>query len=302
MMNYKKLSAVEIVKNIKQGAFTAQEITREALNLAQAIGRDLNAFISICEDKALLQAETIDEKVKNGNCDNLPLAGVPVAIKDNICYKDYPTTCGSHILENFIPPYNATCVEKLINAGAVIIGKTNMDEFAMGSSSENSYFGAVKNPWGDNLVPGGSSGGSVSAVAAGVVPLAFGSDTGGSIRQPASFCGVYGFKPTYGSISRYGLVAFGSSLDQIGPIARDIKDIALSYDVVCGRDPHDSTSVNINHPHYSELLKTDKKFTIGLPKEFISEGLDSGVQNVMERVINILTENGHTLVDISFPM
>ncbi len=228
--------------------------------------------------------------------------GVPIAIKDNMVYQNYQTTCGSQILEGFKPPYDASCVTNLLNQGAVIIGKTNMDEFAMGSSNENSYFGPVKNPLNHELVPGGSSGGSAAAVAQKIVPIAFGSETGGSVRQPASFCGIHGLKPTYGAISRYGLVAFGSSLDQISPFARNSEDIVVAYQSASGRDPLDSTSVAFEHPDYISKLESDKKLTIGIPKEYFADGLNSDIGQAIDEIIKKLEGEGHTFKEISLPM
>ncbi|MEW6051471.1 MAG: Asp-tRNA(Asn)/Glu-tRNA(Gln) amidotransferase subunit GatA [Candidatus Zixiibacteriota bacterium] len=301
MLNSTRVSAAEIVSLTTSMGKSATDLAREAIQYAQTTGKQLNAFITLCEKKALAQAAAIDQKVKAGEQVG-PLAGVPIAIKDNISYTDYPCTCGSHILDGYIPPYDATVVRRLIEAGAVIIGKTNLDEFAMGSSTENSYFGPVKNPVRHDLAPGGSSGGSAAAVAAGIVPVALGSETGGSVRQPASFCGVYGLKPSYGAVSRYGLVAFASSTDQIGPFARNVEDLALAYGVIAGRDPHDSTSVAFDHPDYPSLLDTDKKFTIGVPREYFTEGLDPEVNAVVQSAINALKNEGHRVIDISLPM
>jgi aspartyl-tRNA(Asn)/glutamyl-tRNA(Gln) amidotransferase subunit A len=302
MLDYKKLSATEIAARVNAGESSAVALAEEALRLARTEGKELNAFITLCEEKALRQADTIDRNVRERRGGTRALAGVPVAIKDNICYTDYPTTCASHILDKFVPPYDATCVTRLIDAGAVIIGKTNLDEFAMGSSNENSYYGAVRNPANHDLVPGGSSGGSAAAVAQGIVPIAFGSETGGSVRQPAAFCGVFGLKPSYGGISRYGLVAFGSSLDQIGPIARSAADLALAYKVASGRDPHDSTSVAFDHPDYAAALGVDRKFTVGIPAQYFAEGLDGEVEEAVEKAIRALEGAGHTFVDISLPL
>jgi aspartyl-tRNA(Asn)/glutamyl-tRNA(Gln) amidotransferase subunit A len=300
MREYSGLSARAIIDGLKQRSFSAVEICGEALRAANEIGRKLNAFISITEDRALAQAKEIDEKIAKGERWGA-LSGIPMALKDNICLIGCPTTCGSHILDSFKPPYNATCAQRLIDSGAVIIGKTNMDEFAMGSSNENSYYGAVHNPVGDNLVPGGSSGGSAAAVAAGIVPIAFGSETGGSVRQPASFCGVYGLKPSYGAISRYGLVAFASSMDQIGPLARNPYDLALAFGVVCGRDENDSTSVAFNHPDYLKEMVVDRKFKFGIPREYFKEGLDREVGGCIDNAIKQLERSGHRMIDISLP-
>ncbi len=301
MSEYKKLSASEISAKVKSRELKAVDIAREAIELAKTDGKKLNAFITICEEKALAQAEAIDKKLENGDAQG-DLLGVPVALKDNIIYQDYETTCGSHILDKFKPPYDSTCAKNLINAGAVIIGKTNLDEFAMGSSNENSYYGPVKNPINHKLVPGGSSGGSTAVVAEKIVPIAFGSETGGSVRQPASFCGVLGLKPTYGAISRYGLVAFGSSLDQISPLARNSEDIALAYKVASGRDQMDSTSVAFEHPDYLKELNSSRKFKIGIPKEYFVDGLSDEIEKSVRDVIIFLEKNGHSFTQISLPM
>ncbi len=302
MSEYKKLHACEIADAVTSGRLSAVEIAKEAISLAKTEGQQLNAFITICEEKAHCQAGAIDARAKRGEARDLPLAGVPIALKDNISYTDYPLTCGSHILEGYIPPYDATLVTRLIAAGAVIIGKTNMDEFAMGSSNENSSFGPAKNPFRHTLVPGGSSGGSAASVAQGITPLAFGSETGGSVRQPAAFCGLFGLKPSYGGISRYGLVAFASSTDQISPLARNTRDLATVFKAVAGRDPLDSTSVAFDHPDYPSLLETDRKFTIGVPREYFAEGLDPEVNAVVQNCRKALEGEGHRFVDISLPM
>ncbi len=301
MSDYEQLTAVQIVHGIKRGEFSAVEITREALRLAHTEGKKLNAFITVCDDKALAQAVAVDKAVSSGTIPG-SLAGVPIALKDNISYTDYPTTCASRILEGYVPPYDATCVTRLLEAGAVIIGKTNMDEFAMGSSNEYSAYGPVKNPVDHTLTPGGSSGGSAAAVARGIVPLAYGSETGGSVRLPASFCGLYGLKPTYGGISRYGLVAYVSSTDQISPMARTVEDLALAYKIPCGRDPHDATSVAFAHPDYPTSLNTDRKFRIGIPREYFAGGLQPEVNKVVRDAIDVLSGMGHEFVDISLPL
>jgi aspartyl-tRNA(Asn)/glutamyl-tRNA(Gln) amidotransferase subunit A len=300
MPDYATLSASAIAEGLKDKHFSAVEICRAAIAEARDSGQKLNAFISIADEKALKQAEAVDRKLASGEPPSV-LAGVPIALKDNVCYTDYPTTCGSYILDDFISPYDATCVKRLLDAGAVIIGKTNMDEFGMGSSNENSHFGPVKNPTGDKLVPGGSSGGSAAAVAAGIVPIAFGSDTGGSIRQPAAFCGVYGLKPTYGAVSRYGLVAFASSMDQIGPFARNARDLALAFGAICGKDERDTTSVDFSHPDFTRFIEADRKFRIGLPEEFFQEGLDSEIATKIEDTAALLKKAGHKVVNVSLP-
>lgn len=301
MSDYELLTASQIAEQVQTGQTPASEFTRRALQLASTRGRELNAFITLCEDKARAQAAAIDA-LPAGQRAALPLAGVPIALKDNISYTDYPMTCGSHILEGYVPPYDATVVRRLIDAGAVIVGKTNMDEFAMGSSNENSYFGPVKNPVDPERAPGGSSGGSAAAVAAGIVPLALGSETGGSVRQPASFCGVFGLKPTYGALSRYGLTAFASSTDQISPFARSIDDLALVFGVTAGRDEQDSTSVAFDHPDFTSLQPLDRQLTIGLPREYMGEGLDPDVERAVIETQRALESLGHTCREISLPL
>ncbi|MDX9858644.1 MAG: Asp-tRNA(Asn)/Glu-tRNA(Gln) amidotransferase subunit GatA [candidate division Zixibacteria bacterium] len=301
MIDYTAMSANEIAESVRTDALSAVGVTTEALRRANTIGKDLNAFITLCEEKALAQAGAVD-RMKADRKSRLPLAGVPVAIKDNISYTGYPMTCGSRILQGYVPPYDATVVSRLIDAGAVIIGKTNLDEFAMGSSNENSYYGPVKNPVDHTRAPGGSSGGSAAAVASGIVPLAFGSETGGSVRQPASFCGLLGLKPTYGAISRYGLTAFASSTDQISPFARTVEDLALIFSIVAGRDENDSTSVAFRHPDYRSRLALDRSLVIGLPKEYMGQGLDPDVERAIGNARDTLEKLGHRCVDISLPM
>lgn len=302
--DYSSLTIRDIREGLASGRFTAVELANTALSLAESVGGELNCFITLCHDKARRQAEAVDAKVRGGDQPG-SLAGVPVAIKDNISYTDYLTSCGSHILDGYVPPYDATVVERLQEAGAVIIGKTNMDEFAMGSSNENSYYGPVKNPVDKKLAPGGSSGGSAVSVAAGITPVALGSETGGSVRQPAAFCGVHGLKTTYGSVSRYGLVAFGSSLDQIGPLARNTEDLAAVYQVISGSDSHDSTSVDFEKCDYLAELTTELKetppLTIGLPKECFTADVDSEVLSRLSEVKEKLAEAGHSFKEVSLP-
>ncbi len=295
---------------IARGETTARAAVESALAAAEKLNGALNAFLEIDREGALERADAIDAIIRSErkNADGtsalpaMPLAGVPVAIKDNICVRGMQTSCGSRILGLYHPPYNATVIERLIAAGAVIIGKTNCDEFAMGSSNENSAFGPVRNPWDTARVPGGSSGGSAAAVAAGIVPIALGSDTGGSVRQPASLCGVVGIKPTYGRVSRYGLVAFGSSLDQIGVFARHAADAAAVLEVISGRDPHDATTADVPVPNYAAELNTEiKGLRLGIAREFLGKGLDGEVRGSIEKSIDAYRDLGAEIVDIDLP-
>lgn len=300
--DYASLSATGIAERIRTKAVSATEVARRAIASAHREGKRLNAVITVCEEKALVQAERVDQALAAGEF--LPrLAGVPIILKDNIVYRDYPTTCGSRMLAAFRPPYDATCVERLVQAGAVIIAKANMDEFAMGSSNEYSAFGPVKNPRREDCVPGGSSGGSCASVAAGITPIACGSDTGGSIRQPAAFCGVVGLKPSYGAVSRYGLVAFASSTDQIGPIARTVADCALLFDSIVGYDPRDATSVTYPHPSYVDAAPDAgrRKFRFGLPAEYMEVGIDPEIRAAVQRVADFLADAGHIVQEVSLP-
>jgi aspartyl-tRNA(Asn)/glutamyl-tRNA(Gln) amidotransferase subunit A len=278
----------------------------EALQRIEALDPQLGAFLSLTADHARRRAEQIDADVAAGNAVGL-LAGVPIAVKDNMRTTFGRTTCGSKILENYRSPYDATVVQRIEAAGALIVGKTNLDEFAMGSSTENSGFAPTRNPWNTDCVPGGSSGGSAVAVASGMTPLALGSDTGGSIRQPASFSGVVGLKPTYGRVSRYGLVAYGSSLDQIGPLARNVTDAALLLGVISGKDPQDSTSVDRPVEDYLAELSDEKLservsgLTIGIPEEYFGEGLDAEVRAAIEAAIDVYRKLGATIVEVSLP-
>lgn len=307
-----KKQAYEIAQDVNEGKITVVEVAEAYSKRATGLTKQLNTHIYWSEDQikthSLAQAERCTLAHKKGQ--KLPLAGVPIVIKDNICVKDLPLTCASKILEGYKPVYNATVIEKLDAAGAIFFGKANLDEFAMGSSNENSAFGAVKNPWDREYVPGGSSGGSAAAVAAAIAPAALGSDTGGSVRQPASFCGVVGFKPTYGSVSRYGLVAFGSSLDQIGPICRTVRDTALIYDVIGGHDPKDSTSAQSHHKSLNEMLKKVEianesrplaGLKIGVVKESFQEGLDTEVAASVKSAIEKLQELGAQISEVSLP-
>ncbi|MHC4295458.1 MAG: amidase, partial [Planctomycetota bacterium] len=276
-----ELSILELREKIAAGDLSAVEVTRTYLEAIGKIEDKISALNEVLDSRALEQAKRIDAKISAGELAG-PLGGVPLAVKDNLCTPYGKTTCSSKILADFRAPYTATAVEKLESAGAVIIAKTNMDEFAMGSSTETSAFKPARNPWDTGRVPGGSSGGSAAAVAARLCTGALGSDTGGSIRQPAAFCGVVGFKPTYGRISRYGLVAYGSSLDQIGPITRDVKDCALLTQLTAGRDGRDSTSLGDEVADYLAEIDTPiEKLRVGLPKEFYSDALDPQINTVI---------------------
>ena len=289
-----------LIDGIRTGSHTARDIAQKTLAHIQRT--DVNAFITLDEEGALKAADAVDQKAAAG-VPLGPLAGIPIALKDTLCTQGLRTTCASKILANFIPPYDATAVSRLRRADAIILGKLNMDEFAMGSSSENSQFGAVKNPHDPTRVAGGSSGGSAAAVAAGQAFMTLGSDTGGSIRLPASFCGVVGIKPTYGRVSRYGLIAYASSLDQIGPVARTVEDAALLLRVIAGHDPRDSTSARVPVPDYSSACQRGVEgLTIGLPKEFFAEGLQPDVRHAVMRGVEILEKNGACLREISLPI
>jgi aspartyl-tRNA(Asn)/glutamyl-tRNA(Gln) amidotransferase subunit A len=295
------LSAREIRDDIAAGRMSAVEVCHAALDRIEAVNLTLNAFNHVDHAYALARAEAIDRR--RAAADALgPLAGVPIALKDNMCVRGMRTTASSRILDNFVPPYNATVVDRLEAAGAVIVGKTNCDEFAMGSSNENSAYGPVRNPWATDRTPGGSSGGSAASVAARCVPLALGSDTGGSIRQPASFCGVVGLKPTYGRVSRYGLLAFASSLDQIGPFGRTVADAALAVSVLAGDDPADATTSHAPVPDFTAALTGDVKgVRIGVPRAFVAEGVDADVKRTLDAALEALRDAGATLVDIELP-
>jgi aspartyl-tRNA(Asn)/glutamyl-tRNA(Gln) amidotransferase subunit A len=280
---------------------SATEIIQETLERVHQLEPTLHSFLSITADQAIAQAKHVDAQIAAGEEIGL-LAGIPVGIKDNLCTKGIPTTCGSHILENFLPPYESTVTQKLAGAGAVMVGKTNMDEFAMGSSTENSAYQVTANPWDVTRVPGGSSGGSAAAVAADECVVSLGSDTGGSIRQPASFCGVVGLKPTYGLVSRFGLVAYASSLDQIGPFGRSVEDAAILLGAIAGYDPKDSTSLKVEVPDYTQYLIPDLKGKrVGVITETFGEGLDSVVADAVHKAIQQLKDLGATVQEISCP-
>lgn len=296
-----KLTVEEIHKLYESGDAKPSEIVQSAIEKIETDNDRLNAYLTVNREASLKLAEAMDTDIQSAVKEK-PLAGIPVAIKDNMCVAGARTTCGSRILGNYLPPYTATAVKKLEAAGAIIVAKTNLDEFAMGGSTENSAFGTVRNPVNTDYVPGGSSGGSAVAVAAGHVPVSLGSDTGGSIRQPASFCGIIGLKPTYGRVSRFGLVAYASSLDQIGPFANSAKDAARMLQVISGHDRHDSTSANVEVPNYLSALTGDiKGLRVGVPPECFGEGLDAEVKASVETAINKLKERGAEIVEVHLP-
>ncbi|MCB1021219.1 MAG: Asp-tRNA(Asn)/Glu-tRNA(Gln) amidotransferase subunit GatA [Acidobacteria bacterium] len=300
-MDYKSLTIDSIQSGLRAKTFSATELAKQALADAERENASINAILSFCPERALAAAAQVDAKLAAGE-DPGPLAGVPVAVKDVILAKGVRNTCGSKILEEFVAPYTATAVARMEAAGAVTIGKANCDEFAMGSSNENSAFGPVKNPAAPDRVPGGSSGGSAAAVAAGMSPVSLGSDTGGSIRQPAAFCGVVGVLPTYGRVSRYGLSAFASSLDRIGPFSKTVKDSALLLAAISGKDPHDATSAPAPVPNYAAALDGNVKgLKIGVPKEYFAAGLDPQIGDRIEAGIAQLEKLGCERVDISLP-
>ncbi|HEV8348072.1 MAG TPA: Asp-tRNA(Asn)/Glu-tRNA(Gln) amidotransferase subunit GatA [Vicinamibacterales bacterium] len=288
---------------VRSRSRSATDVCRGALDRIAALDPTLHAFNTVVADRALARAEAIDREPDRWR--EAPLAGVPVALKDNLCTRGVRTTASSRILDSFVPPYSATVVDRLERAGAVVVGKTNCDEFAMGSSNENSAYGPVRNPWAPDRIPGGSSGGSAAAVAADITPLALGSDTGGSIRQPAALCGVVGLKPTYGRVSRYGLIAFGSSLDQIGPITRTAYDAALALSVIAGADPADATSAPEAVPDYTTFLSgltgDVRNARIGVPRRLLEQGVDADVLRAIDEALDVLRSRGATLVDVDLP-
>jgi aspartyl-tRNA(Asn)/glutamyl-tRNA(Gln) amidotransferase subunit A len=293
------LSINDMRKGLQAKKFSSVELTKACLARAEGLS-DLNCFSLLTPDRALVEAKKADGLIAQGK--SSPLLGVPVAIKDIICTKDVRTTAGSKILSNFIPPYDATVVKKLRSNGAVSLGKLNLDEFAMGSSNENSAFGPVKNPWNRSLVPGGSSGGSAAAVAARICPATLGTDTGGSIRQPAAFCGITGLKPTYGRVSRFGVIAYASSLDQVGAFTQSVEDCAAITEILCGKDPNDATSSDRAVPQFaSSLTQGVKGLRIGVPKEYFVDGLDPEIENSVRTALEALRKMGATLVEISLP-
>jgi aspartyl-tRNA(Asn)/glutamyl-tRNA(Gln) amidotransferase subunit A len=295
-----RLTIHELHAKLKAKEVTAQETTEVLLKRIQEVDPKIKAYLTVTEQQAMDEAKEADRRIAAGKV--APLTGAPLAIKDNMCTQGVKTTCASKILEGFLPPYDATVIKRLKEENGVIIGKANMDEFAMGSSTENSRFNVTRNPWNLETIPGGSSGGSAAAVAADACIAALGSDTGGSIRQPASCCGVVGMKPTYGRISRYGLVAFGSSLDQIGPITKDVEDCAILLNVIAGHDPLDSTSIDLPIPDYRKALVKDiKDWTLGVPQEFFVEGMDPQVEEQVGQAIRVLEGLGARVQEISLP-
>ncbi len=299
-MNLHELTAHQAQTRLERGDISSVDLTRAALSRIEQLDGQIKAFLTVLTDLALAQADEADQKRRQG-CTS-PLLGIPVAVKDVICVPGAPTTCGSKILQHFTPPYAATVVEKLRAAGAVIVGKTNTDEFAMGSSTENSAYWTTHNPWDLTRVPGGSSGGSAAAVTAGMVPLAIGSDTGGSVRQPASLCGIVGLKPSYGRVSRYGLVAFASSLDQIGPLTRDVTDAALLLQTIAGYDERDSTLMPLDVPRYTDALQPDLRgMRVGVPAEYFAAGLQAEVETAVRTAIKTLADLGADVIEVHLP-
>jgi aspartyl-tRNA(Asn)/glutamyl-tRNA(Gln) amidotransferase subunit A len=293
-------TALEVRDAVRGGERTAMSVCEDALARIDALDPALRAFNTVTRERALARATAIDRDP--GRWRDRPLVGVPVALKDNLCTRGVRTTASSRILEAFVPPFDATAVARLEAAGAIVIGKTNCDEFAMGSSTENSAFGSTRNPWASDRSPGGSSGGSAAAVSAGMAPLALGSDTGGSIRQPAAFCGIVGVKPTYGRVSRYGLLAFASSLDQIGPLARTVADAAVGLTAIAGVDPADATSAPQPVPDFAAQLSGDiRGVRVGVPRQLLEVGVDPEVSAALEKALAVLVDRGAALVDVTLP-
>ena len=298
-MDITELTVHELKEKLAKKELTSYEITKAYSDRIKEKEPDVQAFVTTLDDDAVEKAKEMDKKIENGEVES-KLAGIPIGIKDNICTKGIKTTCSSRMLENFISPYDATVMEKINNEGLINLGKLNMDEFAMGGSTEHSYFHVTRNPWNLNKVPGGSSGGSAAAVAAGMVPWALGTDTGGSIREPAAFCGVVGLKPTYGLVSRYGIVAFASSLDQVGPITKDVRDCAMLLNIIAGHDKMDTTSVDRPKVDYTKALKNDVKgLKIAVPKEFFGEGINEEVKAKLEEAMETYKELGAEVTEVS---
>ena len=301
-MNITDLTVHELKEKLVNKELTITDINKSYVDRIVEKEPEVKAFVTTLTDTVLEQAKQVEEKVKSGEITS-EYAGIPIGIKDNICTKGVQTTCSSKMLENFVAPYNATVIEKLNEEKLINLGKLNMDEFAMGSSTEHSAFKKTCNPWNLNKVPGGSSGGSAAAVAAGMVPWALGSDTGGSIRQPASLCGVVGLKPTYGLVSRYGLIAYASSLDQIGPITKDVEDCAILLNMIAGHDEKDTTSIDLEKKDYTKSLKNDVKgLKVGVPKEFLAEGVNAEVKEAIEKVVEEYKAMGAIVEECSLPI
>lgn len=299
-MKLNELTIHELQELLRDGITTSAEVTNAVFERVAAVEERVHSYITVLKDYAMKQAEEADTRIKAGKAG--PLTGIPLAIKDILCTEGIRTTCGSHILHNFVPPYDATIIRKLKEAGAVFVGKANMDEFAMGSSTETSYFGVTRNPWDLERIPGGSSGGSASAVAADECIASLGSDTGGSIRQPAALCGIVGLKPTYGRVSRFGLIAFASSLDQIGPFSKDVEDTAIMLNEISGYDSNDSTSVPVEVPDYRSFVgKSIEGWKIGIPKEYFVEGIDPEVDEAVRKAISEFEAMGAKTLPISLP-
>lgn len=306
MSDLTSLSLHRALQGLRQGDFSCRELIQAYLERIQHLDFDLNAYLFTDSEGALKKAEIADQRLaewrKFPESELPPLLGIPVAVKDILCVKGMPCTCGSKILEGFVPPYNATAVERLLAAGVIILGKTNTDEFAMGSSTENSAYGVTRNPWNRERVPGGSSGGSAAAVAARLAPLALGTDTGGSVRQPASFCGVSGIKPTYGRVSRYGLVAYGSSLDVVGAFGREVQEVALVFELMAGADRRDATTVDLPVPRVNFDQAIDlRTLRVGVPKEYFLPGMQPEVEQAIRQAILHLQELGAQVEEISLP-
>ena len=300
-MNLKNITIKDTSELIKNKEISPVELTKAYLERIEAVDKDINTYITVLSEEALKSAESAEKEIMKGKYLG-SLHGIPIGLKDIFVMKDVPATCGSKMLENFISPYDATVTARIKKSGAVILGKNNMDEFAMGSSNETSFFGPVKNPWDKGRVPGGSSGGSASSTAAGLCTASIGTDTGGSIRQPAALCGVTGLKPTYGRVSRYGMIAFASSLDQAGPLTRSVEDAAIILNAISGRDEMDSTSVDVPVPDFTKNLNGDiKGMKIGIPKEYFIEGMDKDVEAAVEKAIQDIKSLGAEIVDISLP-
>ena len=299
-MDLARLTAHEARGMLDAGEITSVELTTAVLERIGQVEESVKAFVTVTEELAMQQAESADARIAAGDVE--PLTGVPLVLKDNMITSGVRTTCSSRMLENFVPPYDATVTEKLYGQGAVLVGKGNLDEFAMGSSNENSAFHATHNPWALDRVPGGSSGGPAAAVAADECLFALGSDTGGSIRQPAALCGIVGMKPTYGLVSRFGLVAFASSLDQIGPLTKDVRDCAITLNAIAGNDPNDSTSLSIDVPDYTQALVGDLEgLRIGVPVEYFGEGLEPGVESAVRDAIDVMRSLGAEVEETSLP-